>query len=281
MSLTFRTEITAVERALVRGIRQALGKRNTVANAAALRAVPVLGASLGLAVEDGALVYVTSAALAYQFEVGSTAADDGATVIQPTQIVGSLPGRWLVTASAVASGYLVDVRLYEGEQSEDEILERILGRVPSVMVRWQSSEHVAKSQVPGALYRVEESFDVWAVSANYRAGVLPAAIVGSPIAAEAAADPGVNALIGDLQTFLAGLTGEDVNETGIAYCEIGHVEPVYRSLAERRFVFSLGLKVHASVQAAADPADVPLTRVDVSHLEDGTTYLPIDQVKTT
>lgn len=246
--LTHRTAATLIERALYNAINRALRRRQPVAaTVAALRAVSVrgAGAAVGFTRSDGELVFVTSQAVCYEWSTASAAADDGNLVIKPTDAGDT--GRWLKTASTVTSGYVLDVRLYEGEQDEDEILERLLGAIPSVVIRWLGADNEPKSQVPGALYRREERFEVWVVSSNPRGSALPEAVVGSGVAAEAAVDPGANALLGDVKTALAGKSGEDLGQPGIAYCEIGREEPVYRSLAERRFVYSLGLVVHATV----------------------------------
>ena len=50
-----------------------------------------------------------------------------------------------------------------------------------------------------------------------------------------------------MKAALAGRSGEDLGQEGIAYVEIGAEAPLYRSLAERRFVYSLAVRVHATV----------------------------------
>ena len=244
--LTFQTAATLIERALFNTINRGLRiKLSPVADVATLRTVSTRGAGAGSQRQDFDLVYVIAAGVCFEWSSFSTAIDDGVTVIAPADC--PVNGRWLATPSTATTGYLRAVRLYEGEQTEDEILTRLLSRQPAVAVRWESASHEPKSQIPGALYRYESRFDIWCISSNLRGGVLPEAVVGSAIPYEAALDPGVNWLVGDVKQLLAGKTGDELGQPGIMYCEITTEEPVYRSLAERLFVYSLGVKVHATV----------------------------------
>lgn len=255
MDLTFRNAATLIELAVFRAINRALRRRlPPVADVAALRAVVTRGAGSGYARRDDDLIFVTSKAVCYEWSTASTAADDDDTVVAPAD--AGTTGRWLKGPSAVQSGYLLDVRLYEGEQSEDELLDRLLGQRPSVAIRWLGADNVPQSQIPGSLYKYENDFEIWVASSNYRGSALPEAIVGSPLAAESAKDPGVNVILGDLKKALAGKTGEELNQPGIAYADIGREQPVYRSLSERFFVFSLALRVHATVQNPDDDLEV-------------------------
>ena len=247
--LTHRNAATLVERAVYDAVNRALRKRQpAAADIAALRARVTKGAGAsGFARSDRELVFVTSKAVCYEWSTASAAVDDGDLVVKPAD--AGATGRWLKTASMVQTGYLRDVRLYEGEQSEDELLERLLGVTPSVAILWRGSANEPASQVSGALYRYEADFALWAASQNYRGSAQSEAVVGSAVAAEAAYDPGANAIVGDLKAALAGRTGEELVQAGISYCEVGREEPVFRSLAERRFVFSLDLRVHAAVHS--------------------------------
>jgi hypothetical protein len=273
--LTLRNAASLLERALFNTINRAYRKRLPhVADITALRAAPTRGASAsGFARSDFDLIYVASVRLAYEWSTSSSAPDDGDLIVKPSD--AGATGRWLRTPSTVQTGYLVGVRLYEGEQSEEEVLDRLLGQAPAVAIRWLSASHTPKSQIPGALYRYETDFDLWVVSSNYRGSALPEAVVGSPVAGEAAFDPGANAMIGDLKRLLAGTTGEELGQPGIAYVEIGKEEPVYRSLAERRFVFGLGVRVHASV-ANPDDDDVTADELALQYQLDGADYGPPD-----
>lgn len=264
--LTLRTAATLIERAIYSQISRSLRVRlPAVATVAALRAATTRGASSsGYARSDYDTVYCTAKGVCYEWLTSSTAADDGDAVVKPTD-AGST-GRWLKTTSTVQSGYLVDVRLYEGEQTEEDLMVRLLGQRPSVVIRWENAEHIPVSQVAGSLYRYENNFDLWAVSSSMRGSALPEAVVGSPISAESAVDPGVNAIIGDLKRYLAGKTGDDLNQAGISYVEIGREEVVYRSYSERLFVYSLGLRVHSTV-ANPDTDLQEITPPDALHIQ--------------
>jgi hypothetical protein len=272
-----RSAATLVERAVFDAVNLSLRVRlPPLGDLVGLRGAPTRGAGAGTAIRrDFDLVFVASEGCCFQWSGASSLPDDAQTAIKPDD--AGATGRWLRTASAVQSGYLRDVRLYEGEQSEDEILTRLLGQWPAVVIRWVSATNEPRSQIPGALYRYETDFDLWAVSSNLRGGALPAAVVGSPVVGEAVVDPGANALLGDLKRILAGATGEQLGQPGIAYCEIGREEPVYRSLAERRFVFSLGLRVHATVENP-DEGDVALGDFPVHYSVSGSDYGPPDEL---
>lgn len=250
--LTFRTAATLIERAVFNQVNRTLRKKlPAAATTAALRAAVTRGAGAsGYQRSDHELTFVTSKAVLYEWNTASAATDDDDLVVKPTD--AGATGRWQKTPAKTQTGYLLDVRLYEGEQSEEEILQRLLGMRPSVAIRWERAEHAPKSHVAGALYRYETDFEIWAVSSNLRGKALAEAVVGSDVAAEFAADPGANAILGDLKQALAGRTGEELGQTGIAYCEIGSEAPVYRSLAERRFVYSIGVRVHATVHNVAE-----------------------------
>ncbi|HZU84109.1 MAG TPA: phage protein Gp37 [Polyangiaceae bacterium] len=278
--MSLRTAATLIERALFNAINRALRVRlPPVADVAALRAAPTRGASAGGYVRsDYEPVFVAAAGVCYEWSTAATAPDDGDQVIRPND--AGATGRWIRTESTVQTGYVRAVRLYEGEQSEDEILTRLLGQWPAVVIRWESARHEPRSQISGALYRYETDFDVWAVSSNLRGGALPEAVVGSPVAGEAVVDPGVNAMIGDIKRVLAGRSGEELGQPGIAYCEIGKEEPVYRSLAERRFVYALGVRVHATVQNPDDD-DVTVDSLQLQYQVDGANYGEPDEIPPT
>jgi phage gp37-like protein len=271
--LTLRNAATLIERAVFNAINRGLRARlPAVADVAALRATRTRGANAtGYARCDYELVYVAAKGVSYEWATAAAEADDGDLVIQPAD--AGAAGRWLRTISPVRTGYLRDVRLYEGEQSEEEILNRLLGQSPAVVIRWESGANEPRSQIPGALYRYETDFEIWAVSSNMRGGAQPVAVVGSPVSGEALADPGANAMIGDIKRALAGRSGEELGQPGIAYCEIGKEEPVYRSLAERRFVFALGVRVHATV-SNPDDDDVTVDGLGVQYQLDGADFGP-------
>ena len=278
--LTFKTCDTLIERAIFNKINRDLRRRlPPVATVALLRAQATKGSSsAGYARQDYELIYCAAKGVCYEWSTASSAADDGDLVIKPTD--AGTTGRWLKTTSTVQSGYLIAVRLYEGETTEAELFERLISQRPSVAIRWEGSDHVVKSQVAGALYRYESNFDIWAISSNLRGSAMSEAIVGSAVPAELTSDPGVNAIIGDVKKSLA---GNDLSQAGIAYCEIGRQAPVYRSMSERRFVFSLAVQVRATVQNPDDAGDdIEVDSLSNQYSMDGVTdYGPPDIVPTT
>jgi len=236
--LDVRTARTTIETAIIDALSLAYQARlPAAATASALRAL----ASTGLA--DRSLRVLTSNGFTYRFSRFSLATDDGNAVIKPTDVNVSKPGRWLKTASTVTSGYAKDVLLYAGESSEEEILDRLLGRRPAFLLVWTGSENKNNSTMPGVLYWYECRFDIWALSTNLRPG--NEAIEGSGVAAETAADPGAIAMIGDAKLALA---GSDLSTPGVANVWVGDEAPLINDLGQRVYVQKLSIKVLASLE---------------------------------
>src|SRR4051812_10541087 len=111
-----RTALSTIERALQTqlllafALRKGPAGRNTpYADPAALRGVPQAN------LNDDDVAFVTSKGVTYQFSRTDTRADDGDVVLKPTD--GGTAGRWIKTASTVASGYALLVRVHVGEDS--------------------------------------------------------------------------------------------------------------------------------------------------------------------
>ncbi len=244
--LDSRTATIDVERAMQATIALALRRRYpAVADVAALRAFHTLvegSSSLDDAVVE--LISITGGAV-WKWSASSTAADNGTSVIAPTDRTnGALPGRWLITSSTSTDGYLTAVRIFEGEDSEEAIMTRLLAVAPSVMVVWRSEEPDKQSQLPGAYYRVWMNFEIWCASRNLRRG--NEALTGSSISDEADADPGVLRIVGDVRGVLA---GSDLGlPDGIDYCYPGTHRPKIQSLTEGQFVHSLAVRLAATLR---------------------------------
>lgn len=233
--LSITTALTVIEQALQTALLVALGKCVTTATLTTLR---------GLASKDrahGELAYCTAAVYRYRFDRYSTAADDGSTVIKPTD--NPTAGRWLRTTSTSSTGYLKGVELYEGESAAGEILARLRAKVPSAVIVWEGSENRPISQIPGALYDYRPRFAIWMVSTNLRPE--HQAVTGSQITAESTADPGVNRILGDVKAALAGSTLSD--QAGIKWVELLGERRAYTSLADRLMVYQLDVEVRATV----------------------------------
>jgi hypothetical protein len=236
--LLITTATAQIERALKTTILLALGVRRTAATIAALRALTTQGAS-GSAMDDDSLVYVTSATLVYRWSVRNTTADNGTTVIEATD--GGDTGRWLATESTDTAGYLKRVEFFDGTFEEAQVDQRLLGLRPCVVIHWNGADNIVSSVVAGALYKHRPEFALWCLSQSMRSGF--EGQLGPLLSDEASADPGAQNIIGALKALLA---GEDLDQTGIDYCEIGRERVVTTSLLERRFAVELALTVNAT-----------------------------------
>lgn len=260
--LDVETAISTIEIGLVQTIALAMRKRlPAVADIAALRALATVGASGTSAInaEMVTLRPVTATGAVYQFAGYSMATDDGVNVVKPTDRTGA--GRWTLTTSTSTTGVLEAIRLYEGDEDTDSLLTKLFAKTPTVVVRWMGDEDQKPSVTPGALYRLVCDFEIWAISRNYRSD--NSAILGSGIASEAAADPGVNRLIGQLKKALAG--SDLALSPGVDYVQIYRTRKVIQSLAERRFIHALSIKVFAT-DHLPDTADQFVTAPDTDAL---------------
>jgi hypothetical protein len=249
--LSILTANSQVEVALQTTIALGIQKRLTLATTAALEA---LASAARTHLE---LAYTTATAQVWQFNRFSQAAAS-ASVLVPDD--APTAGRWLLTSSTSSSGYLNAVTIYDGEPDEESVYEWLFGQVPNVVIVWDGDDYEPKSGgSPGALYRTPMRFSIWAISRNLRGQ--QQGITGSQIASEAAADPGVNRILGDLRRYLA---GSDLNQDGVNYCEIVSADRVLSSKTKNRgHVYRLSVKVYATIHnTVADDADNPATDLD-------------------
>ena len=246
MSLATATATQQLEIALQQFIAFAMRARlATVANVAALRAVATVDLNGGSTIADEitSLVPVTAEAVCFLWDGYNLGTDDGVNVIQPTDRPAS-GGRWLRTTAALTGGYLQAVRIYQGETTLDEITAKLLGQAaPAVLVKWIEDDHRYGGGDPGGVYKYVPTFELWASSKNLRAD--NSALIGSRIATEAAADPGVHRIIGDLKVLFA---GPNLGIDSVDFCQIGKSSPVLQQLSERRFIHKLVVKVYATLQ---------------------------------
>ena len=270
MTLYTNTAASQIEVAIRQVIAFALRARKpVVADAAALRAVPTLGTSATTSIVDEQIELrpVTSLGACVQFDNFSTAADNGTSVIKPTDRTG--PGRWLLTTasltgglpglSAPSAGYLKAVRLYQGESTVTEIIARLGGSFsPSVLIKWIGEDHAYAGGDPGGLYKYRPQFEIWAYSTNLRSG--NEALLGSSVPSEAAIDPGVNRIIGDLKVILGGSSLGNLD--GVDFAQIGRSTPLLETLSQRHFLHKLALTVYATVQNP-DTDDVTPTELTI------------------
>lgn len=250
--MSVETLLTEVEGGLLRIIRLALGWRHpAVANLAALAARSVAE------LPDLALVYVTASGTCFEWDAASQAAANGTTIIASTTLAPSARGRWLQVNTALTygaggtnlgkkqSGYLRTVESYACDDGPEAAIERVNSSYPSTLVQFTGDEVESLSNIPGALYRCVLNFKLLIFSQNLRPS--PSATMGPRDPTEAADDPGVYRIIGDLRRVLHGVAFDN----GIADVEriaVGGSELGFEDLDRRVYVWLLDLKVRASYQ---------------------------------
>lgn len=249
--MNLRNEINVVEQALVDLLQLAFWRRlPPLTNLAALKA-----RSVG-AVGAGELIYITAESRLYRWIDFSTSVDDGLNVIEPSVFpTGQVKGRWHRVSSSVTYGPDSTAMLqskptavcsavlhYRGDETYEDFVEHAYGKNPCMFLKWMGDAPEPKSAgFRGSLYRNVHSFMLFLGSQCLRSG--EGASWGSPIAAEAALDPGINAMIGEARFVLAGV---ETAVDGIEFVEIGPARQVHENLEERVFVYSLELKVQTS-----------------------------------
>lgn len=264
--LQYPTALATVQDALVNVIGLALGARLPFATLATLAAHASRGASGSQSIADKRLAYVTAATKVYRYSVFSTAAHDGSTVIKPND-AGTGPGRWLITSStvldgagvalsSVSAGYLKRIMLWAGERSAKVWKERILGLRPAVVLQFTGETKEIRANQRGGLCEKQYHFSLWGVSQNLRADI--EAEKGSPITAEAAADPGVARIMGDLEFYLDGLNGSQLGVDGLDFIMLGAAQPGIEDYDGREFVWTAPLDVRVTI-GREDPDRQTLT----------------------
>lgn len=249
--MNLRNEINVVEQALIEVLELAFWKRlPPLADLAALRARSIS------AVGAGQLLHVTSENRLYRWVDFSVSPHDGLTVIEPLVFpAGQYKGRWHRVASSVTYGPDSSAPLqskatapcsvvlqYRGDETYEDFVEHAYGKSPCLFLKWQGDSPEPKSAgFSGSLYRNVHEFLLFIGSQCLRAG--EGASWGSPIPAEAAADPGINAMIGEARFVLAGVA---LDVDGIEFVEIGEARQVHENLEERVFVYSQRIKVQTS-----------------------------------
>lgn len=267
--LGYRTALVTIENALADVINLALRRRDpAINNVDELRAMVTRGASGSVAIPDRAVRYLTDPGVCYVFRQSSTAADDNDSIIRPTD-AGTRPGRWIKATSTIVNpagdelrtvqtGYVRGVIHYEGERPTGRQWdERILGVRPGVVIQYVGETKDQKSNLRGGLYVKLYHFRIWGVCFNARPNV--EAALGSPITAEAAADPGVKTLMGDLEDLLDGMTGAELGIAGVDHLRLGETDPAIEDLTQREFIWIAPLDVRATVGKEDRPPRTEMT----------------------
>jgi len=279
--LDIRTCLLTVERALVDALSLGYQMRlPAVANLAALAALPSFGPGVGI--PPRALRFVTAEGVVYRWQKDSSNAALSPLVVLPSDRPATSPGRWERQRSTVtmgpnhnapvhrvATGYAKTVRLWQGD--EGEMLERIFGQSPALLVRLMGWPLTLKGSPAGGIYEANLPVQIWCFSRCYRPD--QEALEGSGVAAEAAADPGLLRMFGDVRYLLA---GTDLGlGPGVRYVDIqGDAQIHTEDLGERAFVGIVPITVRASFNIP-DEDLVPLSEITIQHQDAG---LPPDGV---
>lgn len=252
--LDIRRAVTQVTEALLEVLDLAYKVR--APEAADLAALAAYELTPNLA--DRALVYVASEGAVYRWLAASTLPAAPPYVIAPRADL--LPaqgnGRFFRTSSAVTLGpawfrplhrvrfgYARSVVVYEGQ--DDEVLERIYGQHPAILVEWLSDELKVRSYQHGALYDATWRFTVHVLAKNLRNG--PEAVVGSDVPGDSDdAGPGLFQMLGDVRYLLGGCNLGLA--PGVKFTDVtGAARIVETDLAQRRFRAELDVLVRGSV----------------------------------
>lgn len=243
-TINVKNEIGLVVRAVEQALRYAFMVRlGPVADLTALR-------TAFAAPWPGAIVYVTSESRIFEWVAYSTLTDDNATVIA----INANPGRWVRVETSLtygpngnapltgkADGFIRSVEVWDSAEDSARKQEQTFSRTPALLVSWAGDNPEVMSQYGGALYRNEHAIDIGIVSQCLRRA--PSAALGSPVAAEKAADPGVWDIVGLLRYFFAGIK---LDVAGVDFVEIGPAEAPDEQLAERVFLGALRIAVRVS-----------------------------------
>ncbi len=250
--LTLRNARTEIQRGIVRAISNAYKVRlPAAATPAALRLLPSLPN-----VHDSYRV-VTSLGKAFRWARYNTSTDNGTSIIKPADVAADKPGRWVITSSAITSGYLKTVQAYNGAEEIGDVAEQMIGQRPAVLVVWTQGDHKLQSQNPAALWWYLCSFDIYVFATNLRD--LAETEEGSEVSAEASADPGINQILGDLKSVLA---GADYSLESVSHTDLLTEERIDVDQGSRTAIEKLGIKVHATLYNPDDD----LTTIDVGSL---------------
>lgn len=187
MALDIRTAQTEIENAIHDAILYALGWRlPAVATIAELRDVTTAGASGATQRNDDDLINIVVGGLvtaAYRWSTSTTTDDNGSTVIRPTDVNASSPGRWLLWTSdmrfeqtvggvsyplnELLTGPLKRVAIVDQAMAPDEFEKIIKGRTPSVLITADDDEP-ERLTLSGGRYVTLYRFTITVVAQNLR-----------------------------------------------------------------------------------------------------------------
>lgn len=272
MALDVRTAQTALETAIRDAVVYALKKRlPAVASVAALRAVPSLstsGSGLSMRDPDDLINIVVGGAVtrAYRWSKTSTAADNGTTVVKPSDLT-SQPGRWLAWTSPlritltvggasqalheIQGGVLERVVFLDKAVDESEMENFIKGAAPAVAVDARGDTPEDMDQNTGWRWDTTFDFTLYVVDENLRDS--REAAQGSQVSGDTHS-PGVNAIDGWLQALFGG-TQLYLALDGVRNVRLGAGTNWYSKLSTRRVIRTRAIAVLATVQLPPGSSD--------------------------
>lgn len=272
MTLQVRNAQNTLEQTLATVIRFALGARlGTVASIAALRAVSTRGASTTQRKDGDLITIVGGTTSLWQWSQESTATDDGATVIQPTDVTAN--GRWLIQTSPVyfvpalgGDSYPLDQLPYQTQQYQplrtvvvldkrftpEEIVQLCFGQTPAVVISAEGD--TPQRATPYAQYLNEYTFTISVVAENLRD--MRQAQQGSQVPGEII--PGANTIDAMLWELLVGAGDGRLTEMvdGIRDVQPGQCENWESKLAQRFVIRSRWYHILATVEMLQAPNEM-------------------------
>jgi hypothetical protein len=277
MALDLRVAQTTIENALRDAILYALGRRlPSVASVAGLRSVGTRGDSSSTRSDDDLIAVVAGTTTSYRWSSLSTAADDGSTVIQPTDVTGN--GRWLSWTSPlryssgagvdsvylheITSGVLKRVILLDERTGADEINELLAGQVPAVVIEATDDSPTDATMDVGHRWVTDFRFTVACIAENLRDR--RQAAQGSLVPGESAI--GANALDGLVGSVLGGTQMQAVVE-GLMGIRLGPGRNWISDNAQRKVFRERDYIVRVTVENPNAPNDYgPAEEVDAQAL---------------
>jgi phage gp37-like protein len=256
-----------LELALVKLLRYGLLTRY-----AAAADLTALAATVGQS--DGALRYVTSVSALFEWYPYISTTPNGTTIIASS--AASLPlGRWIkvvtpwtfgaggpnlssqsairdTNTQAVIPCYLENVEAYT-RAGDDEALERLQGKTPSILVSFQGDDPKPDSDLPGTFYKNRIAFKLLIVTENHRGS--PSATQGSRVSTDKSGGPGSYRIIGDLRRLICGVSPTfKASVPGVERLEIGPCNLAFEDDDRRQFIFHMD--VYALTSFSIDDQDL-------------------------
>lgn len=270
MTLDIRTAAIQVQDAVVCAIELAYARRYPEAqNLAGLALVD------DAKLRNRALVFVVEEGVVYQLRRGNTQ-----PVVYPEVIeTASGNGRWIRQYSSVTFGpnytkplhrvrygYAATVEAFQGE--DGELLERLFGQRPALVVQLVNDEYELRGQRHGGIYDAKWTFVLHATAWNARHGT--DALYGSEVESDSGITPerGVYRMIGDLRYLLA---GSDLGlGTAVKFTSIdGAANLAVSDLGQRYFRAEVDVTVHGTVHRIDEDLIYPFT-LSIERFETGT-----------